>query len=166
VLTIVLHASIHQTLLENDAIDYAQETLQSLQRKEQQQFVAQPTDASLVANQKYSGVKKKHLPPSSAQQPPPDQLFEPSAASSTPSLELISLTGVLQIEEILPVDERRRHTSPAIGLGLSRMRSIEEELGAGEAPSPQSRQRSARLAEPQASDSDGLLAAEAEAVPR
>jgi hypothetical protein len=160
VLTIILHASIHQTLLENDAIDYAEETLQSVRRKEQQQFVALPSDASQAANQKFSGVKKKRLPLSSGQQIPPQHLTEASATSSTPSLAMISLTGVLQIDEILPLDEMRR-TASAPGHRLERMRSIEEELGAA-SPLLQRSARAMDALETQSGSREPLLAAAGE----
>jgi hypothetical protein len=130
-LAIILHAAIHQTLLENDAIDYAEETLQSLRRKEQQQqHTAHPTEASLAAI-RYSEIKKKHIPHT---QPPAAQLTEGSL-SSCPSLAIISLTGVLPMDEMIPPNEER---GQAQGQGQTlRMRSIEEEMSArGDTSSP------------------------------
>lgn len=122
VLLIILHASVHQTLLENDTIDYAEETLEALQRKDRQQST-HPTDAAVSANNKYLTVKKKKIPSNLAttHHQHPQQMMESSISSSaTPSLAMLSLTGVLPVDEILPNDEKPHKV---------KMRSIEEEHG-------------------------------------
>lgn len=97
--------------------------MEALQRREHQQQMTQPTDASLSANNKYITVKKKKIPaylsPHSYSQHP--QIAETSISSSaTPSLAMLSLTGVMPLDEILPQEDKKRP---------QKMRSIEEEQG-------------------------------------